>query len=171
MIKSSLVQSLTRLIILPRSSFKMSEQFQVGFKPPVSHQEVPGREGDLPVEAIHDKLPTADGGWQPYKAAGKLEGKKALITGGDSGIGRAVAILYAMEGADSFIAYLPEEEKDAQETKRQVEKYGRKCYTMATDLTSPENCQKVADTARKELGHVNILVGLDSLGEEVLGEN
>ncbi|KAK4945765.1 hypothetical protein LTR10_015113 [Elasticomyces elasticus] len=136
----------------------MPEQFEVGFKPPVSHQEVPGREGDLPVEAIHDKLPTADGGWQPYKAAGKLEGKKALITGGDSGIGRAVAILFAMEGADSLIAYLPEEEKDAQETKAQVEKHGRKCYTMATDLTSPENCQKLADAARKELGHVNILV-------------
>ena len=56
-------------------------QFEQGFLPPVTHQEVPGREQDLPVEAIHDKLPTPDGGWQEYKAAGKLEGKKALITG------------------------------------------------------------------------------------------
>jgi len=133
-------------------------QYQQDFKPPVSHQDLPGREGDLPVEAIHDKLPTADGGWQPYKAAGKLEGKKALITGGDSGIGRAITILYAMEGADSFIVYLPEEEEDAQETKRQVEKHGRKCFLMSTDLRKQENCQKVVETALKELGQVNILV-------------
>lgn len=133
-------------------------QYQQGFKPPVSHQDPPGREGDLPVEAIHDKLPKPDGGWQPYKAAGKLEGKKALITGGDSGIGRAIAILYAMEGADSLIAYLPEEEEDAQETKRQVEKHGRKCFLMSTDLRKQENCQKLVETALKELGQVNILV-------------
>jgi hypothetical protein len=138
-------------------------QYQQDFKPPVSHQDLPGREGDLPVEAIHDKLPTADGGWQPYKAAGKLEGKKALITGGDSGIGRAITILYAMEGADSFIVYLPEEEEDAQETKRQVEKHGRKCFLMSTDLRKQENCQKVVETALKELGQVNILVRWNNL--------
>jgi hypothetical protein len=56
-------------------------QFEQGFLPEVTHQDPPGREGDLPVEAIHDKLPTPDGGWQEYKAAGKLEGKKAFITG------------------------------------------------------------------------------------------
>ena len=56
-------------------------QFEQGFLPDVTHQDPPGREGDLPREAIHDKLPTGDGGWQAYKAAGKLEGKKALITG------------------------------------------------------------------------------------------
>ena len=56
-------------------------QFEQGFLPPVSYQKAPGREGDLPVEAIHDKLPTPDGKWQEYKAAGKLEGKMALITG------------------------------------------------------------------------------------------
>lgn len=64
---------------------------------------------------------TEDGGYQIYKAAGKLKGKKAIITGGDSGIGRAIAILFAMESADSLITYLPEEEKDAQETKKRVE--------------------------------------------------
>ncbi|OAL36626.1 hypothetical protein AYO20_03958 [Fonsecaea nubica] len=133
-------------------------QFEQGFLPPVSHQDPPGKEGDLPVEAIHDKLPTADGGWQPYKAAGKLEGKKALITGGDSGIGRAIAILYAMEGADSFIVYLAEEEEDAQETKRRVEKLGRTCHLFSTDLRRPENCQKVVDAALQAMGRVNILV-------------
>jgi NAD(P)-dependent dehydrogenase (short-subunit alcohol dehydrogenase family) len=95
---------------------------------------------------------------QTYKAAGKLEGKKALITGGDSGIGRAIAILYAMEGADSTIAYLPEEEEDAQETKRQVEKYGRKCHLIGTDLRKQENCKSVGEYALKEMGTVNILV-------------
>ncbi|KAK5258585.1 hypothetical protein LTR40_007608 [Exophiala xenobiotica] len=63
-----------------------------------------------------------------------------------------------MEGADSFIVYLPEEEEDAQETKRQVEKHGRKCFLMSTDLRKQENCQKVVETALKELGQVNILV-------------
>ncbi|EXJ69265.1 oxidoreductase [Cladophialophora psammophila CBS 110553] len=133
-------------------------QFEQGFLPPVSHQDPPGTEGDLPVGPIHDKLPTADGGWQPYKAAGKLEGKKALITGGDSGIGRAVAILYAMEGADSFIVYLPEEEEDAQETKRRVEQFGRTCHLFSTDLRRPENCQKAVEAALQAMGRVNILV-------------
>ena len=75
-------------------------------------------------------MPGEDGGYQIYKAAGKLKGKKALITGGDSGIGRATAILLAMEGADSFLAYLPHEEKDAQETKGYVEKYGQQCWPL-----------------------------------------
>lgn len=93
-----------------------------------------------------------------YKAAGKLEGKKALITGGDSGIGRSIAILYAMEGADSFIAYLPEEEKDAQVTKTRVEHYGKKCHLMATDLKDKTNCKKVVEAAIAEMGAINILV-------------
>ena len=76
-----------------------------------------------------------------YKAAGKLKDRRALITGGDSGIGRSIAVLFAMEGADSFIVYLPEEEKDAQETKKLVEKKGRKCYLYSTDLKDQKNCK------------------------------
>ena len=104
------------------------------------------------------QLPKEDGGYQTYKAAGKLTGKKAIITGGDSGIGRAIAILFAMEGADSFLVYLPEEQKDAEETKEEVEKYGGKCYLFPTDIRNRENCQKAVDEAKSKMGAINILV-------------
>lgn len=98
-------------------------------------------------------LPGNEEGEQvPYLAAGKLKGKNAVITGGDSGIGRATAILFAEEGADSLIAYLPDEEKDAQETKKQVENRGRKCHLVSTDLSKQENCKKLADEAVKTFG-------------------
>ena len=107
---------------------------------------------------MDDQIPTEDGGYQRYKAAGKLEGKKAIITGGDSGIGRAVAILFAMEGADSYIVYLPEEEKDAQSTKTQVEKRGAKCFLHAADIRSKDVCKEVVERAVSTMGAVNILV-------------
>lgn len=103
-------------------------------------------------------IPTEDGGYQLYKAAGKLEGKRAIITGGDSGIGRATAILFGMEGASSLIVYLPEEEKDAQETKRRVEETGRHCHCLAIDLRKRENCKKVIETALQTMGGIDILI-------------
>ena len=152
-----------RLTIRARCVFLVAIRLNIllrvaGHEVPITHQEAPGHQTDLPIKPASTKLPTEDGGYQMYKAAGKLTDKKALITGGDSGIGRAVAILFAMEGADSMIAYLPDEEKDAQETKRRVEEAGRKCHLFPTDLTSVENCQKVADAATAQLGRVNILV-------------
>lgn len=103
-------------------------------------------------------IPTDDCGYQLYKAAGKLEGKRAIITGGDSGIGRATAILFGMEGASSLIVYLPEEEKDAQETKRRVEETGRQCHCLAIDLRKKENCKKVIETALQTMGGIDILI-------------
>lgn len=100
----------------------------------------------------------SDNGYELYKPAAKLEGKKALVTGGDSGIGRAVAIMFAMEGADVAINYLPEEEVDAQVTKTWVEKYGRKCICIPKDIRFEENCKALVEEAVKALGGLNILV-------------
>lgn len=111
----------------------------------------------MPVEAVYDKLPDYKGGFQNYKAAGKLQGKKALITGGDSGIGRATAILFALEGADSFIAYLPDEQKDAEETKKLVEQRGGKCHLFATDLTGQKNCEFLVSEAVHAMRGIDIL--------------
>ncbi|MCJ1468561.1 hypothetical protein MMC07_007190 [Pseudocyphellaria aurata] len=134
-------------------------QFQSGHQVPIHHLDQPGLQSDMKGKPpATTKIPTEDGGYQTYKAAGKLEGKKAIITGGDSGIGRAIAILYAMEGADSLINYLPEEEEDAQETKKKVEEYGRKCYLYPADITTKENCKKLVDQAVAEMGTINILV-------------
>ncbi len=119
----------------------------------------PSQQSDMKgPDPVNKEVPTEDGGYQTYRAAGKLKGKKAIITGGDSGIGRATAILYAMEGADSMIAYLPDEQKDAEETKEAVEKHGAKCYLFPTDLTKKENCAELVDKAVSEMGAINILV-------------
>ncbi|KAJ6161183.1 hypothetical protein N7470_004579 [Penicillium chermesinum] len=136
-----------------------ASQFQQGHEIPIEHQKKPGLQDEMSdPKPTSTHLPTEDGGYQTYKAAGKLEGKRAIITGGDSGIGRATAILYAMEGASSLITYLPEEEKDAQITVRRVEELGKKCYTIATDLRRKENCKKVVEKALECLGGIDILV-------------
>ena len=92
-----------------------------------------------------------------YHAADKLTGKVALITGGDSGIGRAVAIAFAKEGADIAVVYLNEHD-DAKETKRLVEKEGRRCVLIAGDVGDEKFCKRAVERAVKELGGLNILV-------------
>ncbi|MFT0876060.1 SDR family oxidoreductase [Rhodopseudomonas sp. G2_2311] len=105
-----------------------------------------------------DKMtPRPDHGEHSYKGSGKLTGKVAIITGGDSGIGRAVAIAYAREGADLLIAYLNEDE-DAQQVKTLVEAEGRKAVLVAGDISQPDHCRKLVDRAVKELGGIDILV-------------
>lgn len=119
--------------------------------PPFSQRKVPmpGRTSDM--------TPRPDHGEESYKGSGKLEGLKAIITGGDSGIGRAVAIAYAREGADVLISYLDEDE-DAKETARWVEKAGRKAVLVRGDIQSAKHCRNMVDTAARELGGIDILV-------------
>ena len=93
-----------------------------------------------------------------YKGSDKLAGKVALITGGDSGIGRAVAIHFAREGADVAITYMPHEEPDAYETRQLVEQEGSRCLTLPGDLRDPAFCQSIVTQTVEELGGLNILV-------------
>ena len=122
-----------------------------GAKPPhpSQQQEPPGLESQMD--------PRPDYGEESYKGSGKLEGKAAVITGGDSGIGRAVALAFAREGADVLVSYLSEE-RDAGETARVVEAAGRKCVTVAGDITEEAHCRTIIDRAVKEFGKVDILV-------------
>ncbi len=111
-----------------------------------------------PMPGLTAKMrPRPDHGEESYKGAGRLEGKKAIITGGDSGIGRAVAIAYAREGADVLISYL-EEHEDAKETARHVEDAGRKVVLMPGDIQEPAHCRAIVERAMAELGAVDILV-------------
>jgi NAD(P)-dependent dehydrogenase (short-subunit alcohol dehydrogenase family) len=117
--------------------------------PPQQQDQRPGIEAEMTPRPVAE-----DPG---YKACGKLTGKVALITGGDSGIGRAVAIIYAKEGADSAIVYLNEHE-DAEETKRQVEAEGRRCLLIPGDIGDEAFCQQAVERTVGELGRLDILV-------------
>jgi NAD(P)-dependent dehydrogenase (short-subunit alcohol dehydrogenase family) len=101
--------------------------------------------------------PRPDHGENSYKGSGRLSGMKAVITGGDSGIGRAVAIAYAREGAHVLIAYLSEHD-DAKEVQKLIEDEGRKVVLIAGDLQSPDHCRAVIKAAMDELGGIDVLV-------------
>jgi len=120
-------------------------------QPPYSNekQSVPGTEADM--------QPKADHGETSYRGSGKMEGRKALITGGDSGIGRAVAIAFAREGADVLISYLNEDE-DARETARYVEEAGRKAVLVPGDIQDEAHCKALIQRAVDELGGLDVLV-------------
>lgn len=117
---------------------------------PRQHQESPGLESEVHPRPRY-KAPE-------YRAAGKLIGKAAIITGGDSGIGRAVALLYAREGADVALMYLPEEESDALETQRAVEGEGRKALLLPGDVTDSAYCRDAVDETVRVFGRLDILV-------------
>ena len=116
---------------------------------PKQQQQVPGVQSAM--------SPVPDCGENSYRGSGRLTGKRAVITGGDSGIGRAVAIAYAREGADVLIAYLNEDE-DAAEVARLVEDAGRKCVLVPGDLAEPAHCRAVIDRAAAEFGGIDVLV-------------
>ena len=117
---------------------------------PPQHQTAPGLESKVKPRPRYEA--------EAYKAAGKLKGKTALITGGDSGIGRAVALLYAREGARVAITYLPEEQSDADETRRIVEAAGAQCLLLCGDLTDPKFCSDAVEATVRGLGGLDILV-------------
>jgi NAD(P)-dependent dehydrogenase (short-subunit alcohol dehydrogenase family) len=116
---------------------------------PEQQQEVPG------TTAAMDPKP--DHGEESYRGSGRLEGKKAIITGGDSGIGRAVAIAFAREGADVLISYL-NEDADAQETARWIEQAGRQAVLVPGDIGSAEHCRGLIARAVEAFGRIDILV-------------
>jgi len=124
------------------------------------------REPKSPMPAQHQQKPGIESRVKPrpryqaplYRAAGKLQNKVALVTGGDSGIGRAVAVLFAREGADVAITYLRVEESDAKETKAAIEKEGRRALIMPADVRDPASCKKVVDSTVKNFGRLDILV-------------
>jgi NAD(P)-dependent dehydrogenase (short-subunit alcohol dehydrogenase family) len=121
-----------------------------GSQQPAQHQDhQPGIESEM--------IPRPRAEDHKYKGSDKLKGKVAIITGGDSGIGRAVAIFYAKEGADVAIIYY-DEHGDAKETKRQVEEEGRRCLTIAGDIGDERFCREAVDRTVKELGGLDILV-------------
>jgi len=116
---------------------------------PAQQQPPPGTTGEM--------QPQPDHGEQSYRGSGRLAEKAAVITGADSGIGRAVAIAYAREGADVLISYLDEHD-DAQETKRWVEEAGRKAVLVPGDVGDPAHCRSIVDRAVSEFGRIDVLV-------------
>ncbi|HEV2527898.1 MAG TPA: SDR family oxidoreductase [Thermomicrobiales bacterium] len=133
------------------SDYTQQDPREIGDKPPFPEQDqqFPGSEAAM--------TPRPDFGESSYKGSGKLEGKVALITGADSGIGRAVALAYAREGADVLISYLNEDD-DAAETARAVTDSGRRAVTVAGDIQDEAHCQSLVDRAVQEFGKLDILV-------------
>ncbi len=122
------------------------------------HPEPPFPKQKQPMPGLTAKMkPVPDHGEESYKGSGRLKGKKAVITGADSGIGRAVAIAYAREGADVLISYL-EEHEDAEETKRLVEAAGQKALLVPGDIQNAAHCRTIIEKAVSELGGIDILV-------------
>jgi hypothetical protein len=126
---------------------------------PGQHLPKPGEEADLRPTPMYDA--------PYYKGSEKLKDKVALITGGDSGIGRSVAVLYAREGADIAVAYLNEHE-DAEETKKAVEKEGRRCIVMSGDVADPEFCEEAVNRTIQQLGQLDVLVNNAAFQEHAL---
>ncbi|WP_026549429.1 glucose 1-dehydrogenase [Arthrobacter sp. Br18] len=129
--------------------------------PPKQDQPEPGLDRDLE--------PLADRGETSYRGTGRLSGRKALITGADSGIGAAVAIAFAREGADVALSYLPEEEADAETIVSLIEEAGRKAVRIPGDLKDPEYCTALVRQAAEELGGLDILV--NNAGKQVAVES
>lgn len=129
---------------------------------PQNQEGGPGLDAKTDQKAEWSRLEFWDENQKPYlkeyEGRGLMQGKAALVTGGDSGIGRAVAILFAREGADVSIVYLPEEEEDAQFVKKKIEEAGRKANLMQLNLRERKNCEQAVEQHMKVFGKLNVLV-------------
>lgn len=137
----------------------MSED-QTSQKNPVNQYPQPEfPEQELKWPGLESQMdPRPDYGEETYRGSGRLTGKAAIITGGDSGIGRAVALAFAREGADVLISYLEEEEPDARETVRVVEESGKKAVPVPGDIREESHCRKIVEQAVQEFGRIDVLV-------------
>ncbi|KAA8997584.1 SDR family oxidoreductase [Paenibacillus spiritus] len=133
----------------PKASPRMKQQ-----------QPSPGLETEM--------APKPDAGEESYRGTGRLAGRKAIVTGADSGIGRAVAIAYAREGADLVLSYMPEEEADAKEVIELIQAAGRKAIAVPGDLKDEAYCEQLVETAVKELGELDLLANI--AGKQVFVE-
>ncbi|UYZ57951.1 SDR family oxidoreductase [Hymenobacter latericus] len=129
--------------------------------PPQKQEQQPGIEQEMTPKPEYIRA--------GYKGSDKLQGKVALITGGDSGIGRSIAVHFAREGADVAITYLPDEEQDAHETRQLIEQEGRRCLTLPGDLRDRQFCQDIVARTVQELGRLNILV--NNAAEQFVSED
>ncbi|MNB80495.1 putative oxidoreductase YghA [compost metagenome] len=134
-------------------------QYQKATEAFEQQQPAPGMETEM--------VPKPDDGAATYKGSGRLTGRKAVVTGADSGIGRATAIAFAREGADVVLAYMPEEEADAREVVKLVEEAGRKAVAMPGDLKDEQYCEQLIATAVKELGGIDILANIAGMQQYV----
>jgi NAD(P)-dependent dehydrogenase (short-subunit alcohol dehydrogenase family) len=138
---------------------RMNPQLDTRLEPRLNEPMPPFPEQHQPGVGLESKLdPRPRYKAEAYRPAGKLQGKVALVTGGDSGIGRAVALLYAREGANVAIVYLPEEQSDADETRKAIEAVGGSCLTIAGDLRDAAFCNAVVEQTVKHFGKLDILV-------------
>jgi NAD(P)-dependent dehydrogenase (short-subunit alcohol dehydrogenase family) len=131
-------------------STPLSDPSEASGQPPAQSQEHPGREADL--------YPHADHGEQSYVGSGRLQGRRALVTGADSGIGRAVSLAFAREGADVVLSYLPQEQEDAEQTARLVREAGRTAVLAPGDLVEEAYCEELVRRTVEELGGIDLLV-------------
>lgn len=133
----------------------------INSQPTDEYPEPPFNTPMQPEPGLTDKMsPKPDHGEESYVGSGKLRGKKAIITGADSGIGRATAIAFAREGADIVISYLPEEEKDAQETLKCIESAGQKGYLVPGDISDETYCKNLIKESLEKLGKLDVLVNI-----------
>lgn len=146
----------------------MSDQFTVQ-DPTTQYQKATEEfEQQQPAPGLETEMyPKPDDGAQTYKGSGRLTGRKAVVTGADSGIGRATVIAFAREGADVVLAYMPEEEADAREVVKLVEEAGRKAVAMPGDLKDEQYCEQLIEAAVKELGGIDILANIAGMQQYV----